>query len=258
MLPYFRGMEAFSISLPKSWSELSDQQLLFFFRQVARDLPMNEVLSLCVCKWAEFVVLCRTDKRTFLVKQKGTKKQVVLADWQITFAARRLAFLESFAPMPVRIAVIGGASAVAADLQAVPFEDYLACENYYQGFLHTQSTECLAEMARLLYPKLSNKACLEKAELISVFYWFASVKANFTRMFPHFFTNIPQEKSNLLGSADLGVGEELRQAMNAQIRAPTGGDITKEAAILQMDCWRALTELDAKAQEAQELRNQLK
>ena len=30
MLPYFRGMEAFSISLPKSWSELSDQQLLFF------------------------------------------------------------------------------------------------------------------------------------------------------------------------------------------------------------------------------------
>lgn len=258
MLPYFRGMEAFSISLPKSWSELSDQQLLFFFRQVARDLPMNEVLSLCVCKWAEFVVLCRTDKRTFLVKQKGTKKQVVLADWQITFAARQLAFLESFAPMPVRIAVIGGASAVAADLQAVPFEDYLACENYYQGFLHTQSMECLAEMARLLYPKLSNKACLEKAELISVFYWFASVKANFTCMFPHFFTNIPQEKCNLLGSADLGVGEELRQAMNAQIRALTGGDITKEAAILQMDCWRALTELDAKAQEAQELRNQLK
>lgn len=90
------------------------------------------------------------------------------------------------------------------------------------------------------------------------FYWFASVKANFTRLFPHFFTNIPQEKSNLLGSANLGVGEELRQAMNAQIRALTGGDITKEAAILQMDCWRALTELDAKAQEAQELRNQLK
>ena len=46
--------------------------------------------------------------------------------------------------------------------------------------------------------------------------------------------------------------------MNAQIRALTGGDITKEAAILQMDCWRALTELDAKAREAEEIRNQLK
>ena len=185
MLPYFRSMEAFSISLPKSWSELSDQQLLFFFRQVARDLPINEVLALCVCKWAEIVVLCHADKHSCLVKDRKSKRQVVLADWQITFAARQLAFLESFAPMPVRIAVIGGASAVAADLQAVPFEDYLACENYYQGFLHTQSMECLAEMAHLLYPKLLDKVCLEKAEQLSVFYWFASVKANFIRMFPH-------------------------------------------------------------------------
>lgn len=135
MLPYFRDMEAFSISLPKSWSELSDLQLLFFFRQVARDLPMNEVLALCVCKWAEIVVLCHADKHSCLVKDRKSKRQVVLADWQITFAARQLAFLESFAPKPVRISVIGGALAVTADLQAVPFEDYLACENYYQGFL---------------------------------------------------------------------------------------------------------------------------
>lgn len=164
MLPYFRGMEAFSISLPKSWSELSDQQLLFFFRQVARDLPINEVLALCVCKWAEIVVLCHADKHSCLVKDRKSKRQVMLADWQITFAARQLAFLESFAPKPVRIAVICGASAVTADLQAVPFEDYLACENYYQGFLHTQSMECLAEKAHLLYPKLSDKACLENSK----------------------------------------------------------------------------------------------
>ena len=115
LLPYLRSMEAFSISLPQSWSELSDKQLLFFFRQVARDLPMNEVLALCVCKWAELVVLCHTDKHACLVKDRKSKRQVVLADWQITFAARHLAFLESFAPMPVCIAVICGASAVAAN-----------------------------------------------------------------------------------------------------------------------------------------------
>lgn len=251
-------MEAFSISLPNSWEVLDDEQLLFIFRQVARDLPMNEVLPICLCKWAFLSVLCPMDKHRFLIKHKYSKKQCVLEDWQLTFAAQQLAFLGDFSPTPVRISVLHGAKAVANDLQALAFEDYLACENYYQGFLHTQSMECLAEMAHLLYPKLSDKACLEKAELLSVFYWFASVKAYFTRLFPHFFTNIPQEKSNLLGSADLGVGEELRQAMNAQIRALTGGDITKEAAILQMDCWRALTELDAKAREAEEMRNQLK
>ena len=42
------------------------------------------------------------------------------------------------------------------------------------------------------------------------------------------------------------------------IRALTGGDITKEAAIMKMDTWRALTELDAKAREAEELRKAAK
>ena len=41
MLPYFRSMEAFfNLSLPKSWADLSDPQLLFFFRQLATDKPM--------------------------------------------------------------------------------------------------------------------------------------------------------------------------------------------------------------------------
>ena len=40
MLPYFRSMEAFfDLSLPKSWADLSDPQLLFFFRQLATDKP---------------------------------------------------------------------------------------------------------------------------------------------------------------------------------------------------------------------------
>ena len=46
--------------------------------------------------------------------------------------------------------------------------------------------------------------------------------------------------------------------MNAQIRALTKGDITKEKEVLNMDTWRALFELDAQAKEAQELRNKYK
>ena len=41
--------------------------------------------------------------------------------------------------------------------------------------------------------------------------------------------------------------------MNAEIRALTQGDITKTTAVLQTDTLTALTELDAKAAEAQEL-----
>ena len=42
--------------------------------------------------------------------------------------------------------------------------------------------------------------------------------------------------------------------MLAQIRALTGGDITKEQAVLDADTWTALAELDAKAREAQKYR----
>ena len=44
----------------------------------------------------------------------------------------------------------------------------------------------------------------------------------------------------------------------AQIRALTGGDITKEREVLKMDCWRALTELDAKAKDYEDMRKTAK
>ena len=42
--------------------------------------------------------------------------------------------------------------------------------------------------------------------------------------------------------------------MNAQVRALTDGDVTKEQQVFDTDCWRALTELDQKAREAEEYR----
>ena len=64
-------------------------------------------------------------------------------------------------------------------------------------------------------------------------------------------------EQNLLGYAP-PIGEVLRTAMNAQIRALTCGDITKEEALLSMDTWRALTELDAKAKEVEDIKRQTK
>ena len=44
----------------------------------------------------------------------------------------------------------------------------------------------------------------------------------------------------------------LKDAVNAQIRALTKGDITKEKEVLAIDTWRAFTELDAIAKEYDE------
>ncbi|WP_303111552.1 hypothetical protein [Leyella stercorea] len=63
-------MEAFfRISLPKDWLSLSDSQLLFFFRLLSHDLQIEEVLTVCLFKWADLRLLCRTANDSFLVKR---------------------------------------------------------------------------------------------------------------------------------------------------------------------------------------------
>ena len=256
MLPFFRSMEAFfNLSLPTDWQSLSDSQLLFFFRQLSHDLPMEEILTLCLFKWADLRVLCKThDGSVYLVKHG--KQQATLTLHQFVCAITALDFLKSFPPYPIRIRTFGKARAIAANFQGVPFSTFISADNYYQGFLHTKNEALLGQLATLLYPKVKSRH-LTTPLLLNAFYWFSSLKHYFVRLFPHFLQPIFSSSEDLLGYAP-PIGEVLRTAMNAQIRALTGGDITKEEAVLSMDTWRALTELDAKAKEVEDIKRQTK
>ncbi|WP_308589072.1 hypothetical protein [uncultured Prevotella sp.] len=67
-------MEAFfNLSLPKDWQSLSDSQLQYFFTQLSHDLPMEEILTLCLYKWADLRVLCKTHDGSYLVKRRRGK-----------------------------------------------------------------------------------------------------------------------------------------------------------------------------------------
>ena len=105
-------------------------------------------------------------------------------------------------------------------------------------------------MARLLYPdsRFSSGIGISKiddAEITNCVMWFSYIKKQFSRFFRHFFKPAPVSD---------GKAVNWLEQMNAQIRALTDGDITKEQAVYDKDCWRALTELDAKANDAEEFR----
>lgn len=76
----------------------------------------------------------------------------------------------------------------------------------------------------------------------------------FGNMFKHFFKSATTDES-MLSSPSL---QQLQESMNTQIRALTGGDITKEKEVLSMDCWSALTELDAKGKDYEDIRKTAK
>ena len=249
-------MEAvFNISLPTSWAELTDKQLHMVYNLFARNLSAAEVKTLCLMKWNGLKVLSQLPDKRFLIKRG--KEVVPLSTRQIQQATSFLDFLDSFAPMSVRIARIDKYHALPADFEKVPFEEFLFVENLFQGYLNTQSDELLLQMAQVLYA--SDHVKPDKAQLIGIFYWMASLKQYFAGQFPNFYKPASTNSGgNLLGNSQPDIYSQLRDSTNAMIRALTGGDITKEAAIMKMDTWRALTELDAKAREAEELRKATK
>ena len=253
----FSSENSFNITLPPSWADLDDSQLICFFTLMSHDLDMEQVLTVCLFKWADLRLLCRTANGSYLVKQRHRPKlEATLTFQQIQSATAALDYIRSFPSFPTRITKIGKARPLESDFQRIPFATFISCDNYYQGFLQTKDEERLKDLTLLLYPGIKPR-CLTRPILYCAFYWFASLKQYFARLFPHFLQPMPADEQNLLGYAP-PIGEMLRQTMNAQIRALTGGDITKEDAILTMDTWRALTELDAKAKEAEDIKRQTK
>ena len=153
----------FNISLPTSWVELSNKQLHLVYDLFARDLSAAEVKTLCLMKWNGLKVLTSLPDKRVLVKRKG-EPEVALSARQIQQATSVLDFLDSFAPMPVRISKIGRYKAVAADFEKVPFEQFLFVENLFQGYLNTQNDELLLQMAQILYG--SDHVMPDKAQLV--------------------------------------------------------------------------------------------
>ena len=197
-------------------------------------------------RWAHMRVV-RREGAVFIIRFQ--KNNYPLTALQITESTEALAWLGDFPQYPVRLSRIGIHRPVRADFQNVSFGDFLALDNLYQGYLQTQRSELLHDMALVMYQ--TKHIHLSKVEQINVFYWFTSLKRWFANLFSHFF------KSGENGSTVLTY-KELQQNMNTQIRALTGGDITKEKEVLTMDCWRALTELDAKAVDYEDMKKHLK
>lgn len=239
--------------LPASWASLTDRQLRFVFAQLARRRTAIDIQTRCFFRWTKLRVIDHLNDGRFIVCTADRRhRHVPLRAAQLQPAIATLRWMDTPPPMPVRITRIGRHRAIAADFQEVPFRVFIFCDNLYQGFLQTKSFELLRQMAQIMYG--SQRLKPDEAGLLSVFYWFTSLKTMFSRRFHHFLQPARKPSGNLLVAPS--IADRLQESMDAQIRALTGGDITKESQILGMDTWRALTELDAKARDYEQMKKQ--
>ena len=246
------GSKTIDIKLPTRWEDLSQKQLRYLFGLIAQGYSIDEIRAFCLFRWNKITILHRYGDNGYMCK-KG-KQRFAITALQVAQAIAALDWIKSLPVTPIRLQRIGRLRAIAADFQEVPFETFIICDNLYQGYISTQDDRLLEEMAHHLYRSkyFSLIIRLSPADRIGVFYWFASLKAMFSREFRNFLQPATSDNANLLDS-DRSQYEILTAAVNAQIRALTKGDVTKEKEVLALDTWRALTELDALAKEYQEL-----
>ena len=186
------------------------------------------------------------------------RRWFTLEAWQVQSMIRQFDFIDPFDGMDVRLERIHGCRAVDDSLDNYPFGDYLMAEQYYQLAVGSGKPEMIGKLARLLYLRTRHHGFLwlrrrdvhpdrlelSPAEQMGTLRWFAHVKSVFAERWPDFFRRVDADA----GELDIDLGG----AMDAQIRALTEGDITKEETIRRLPCWRALTELNQKAREARE------
>ncbi len=255
------------VKLPKRWEDLTQKQLRYLFTLIAQGYSIDEVKAFCLFRWNKIAILHRYGEKGYMCKK--SKQRFVITALQVAQAVAALDWLKSLPATPIRLSRIGRHRAVPADFQGVPFETFIVCDNLYQGYISTQNEILLDQMASHLYSRRSSDEGvvisdflerllppytlhLTQTERISVFYWFASLKAMLSKEFHNFLQPATSDNANLLDS-DRSQYEILTAAVNAQIRALTKGDVTKEKEVLALDTWRALTELDALAREYEEI-----
>ena len=245
------GSDVVHVRLPQSWQMMTQKNLTTFYRILSKHFPLEEAKVHCFMIFSGIRVLTRINEMIFFCSLG--KKKFMLNTVDVTCAAKTLDFLLDIPAVPVRLEKVGKDIAVSADFSGVPFKVWLTLENLYQGYLATEDTNLLLQMAKLMYQ--NDDFTCEDYVLISVFYWFASLKRYYSIRFSHFFQPFDENSGSLEHKT---IAQRLQDSIDSQIRALTKGDITRENDVLESDTLRALTELNALAKEYEELQSKMK
>lgn len=232
-----------TIPLPTSWAALPDPDLHHLARlALIPSITPDEIKTL--------FLLTHIPHLTTTLRRH-------LSPLSIALALPHLDFLDQPPTLPVRPQRLTphGPTAVHPYLQDTPFSLYLQAENYYRGYLDTRSPEAILALRDLLYPPTKQTPVRPAKEVPQrhvylLLLWMVGLHAALADLYPDLF-------SRPAADADPSLTDP-RTIMNTQIRALTGGDVTKTATVLQTETHTALTELNARAREAHEAHEALK
>lgn len=239
-------------AVPSCWAEVSQVQLRSLCRLRARAWKPEAVRAALLIRWSGAKVAGHGRGKAVIKMPSGDL--VELTPLRIAEAAEALRWIDEPPTTPVMLRELRGRRLTCGDFRSEPFERFIVCDNLWQGYLFTRREEMLDRLSAELYRLPRRKLPLDGWERHAVALYWASLKEFYRLHFKEFYRG--GEDSSLSGGAV--TPQEVQDSVNAQIRALTKGDVTKEAEVMAASTWRALAELDAQALEYRKLKEMSK
>lgn len=248
--------EKMSFTVPTDWSELTQQQLRYCISLYATYDEREDGQRMIQTAALLHFMGVRVDgeqKEGILCYKPETGESFLLDAELLPWMVKHVEWVLHPEQMTDRMELLHGYKAYFFDLRDFPFGKYLECENHYQTWMLTHNMARLDEMLDKLYKIPEGEKMIHtRFDQYSVALWWVGVKSLYGRLFPHLFKEPSGE------GVDIDQ-ESLLEMMDAQIRMLTKGDVLKEDAIRnEVSTRRALTELDAQAREAEEIKKMMK
>lgn len=254
---YSKADNRLDVVQPTSLRELSQAQLRYVLECKVAGIPDMQLQTYCFFRFAGLTVVREQGDGVLCSFRDGwRRRQAFLSHEAVREFASMLAFVNEPSE-PVRLDEMSGCRAADPYMHGVTFEMYLMVEAYWYAFQQTRSEANLLDIAKVLYRGRSwltrrtrTPERLSDSEKLNVIYWMSGWKVFCGEHWPNFFRRVSDE-------VDDDDAEDIESAISLQIRALTGGDITKVAGVMSADVWDALTELDSLAKEVQMHKSEL-
>lgn len=239
---------SFNVKLPESWEELTQEQLRAALSLMATGAAGTSLMTQAFLIFAGL----EPDGEDIYRNYAGFLFKIGVN--QITAAALHLEYLTTPPTAAVRLdsAEDGTPCKTGADFEDATFGEFLHTDGLFLQYLNNPGANAdrLAEIAKLLYPCITEKAAASPLMNANIIIWLSGLKKQLAGMYPYLFA--APAAADYEETPD-ETAARSRRATLSMIRALTGGDITKENDILQTAAHSALNELNEKAREAKEL-----
>lgn len=253
-------MKTVNLTLPQSWEELSEQQLLFVSSLYLQGLTRNAFLAKAFIGLSGLTILPGRygdrDNPAYRFKKKG-EQPFPLTMGEITDFSKACEFLleerQNFAPLPV----LAGRKARSVMMYDACFGEFTSAMVYYNQFKDPENDQYfLNKLCAIMYPadiwdpdNIRTEA-FERMPLhicYTAFLWFGTILNQIASECPELFREAADDSEPI----------SLRENIHAMYNLVTEHDITKEKEVAKIDMWRVLYDMDEKARRIKEMNERL-